>query len=299
MMVLTFAACEKDINLKLKEGGGRLVLFSFLTPDSVFSVHLSRSVSHSSIDDFERVYNGYIKIIQNGDKVDSFKYPFKELWAYRENLVVKTGDLFEIEAGDMDGNSITGSTLIPPVVKIDDLDTIRRLSPNINGGMGYFIDCYISFNDPPRERNYYQLILSEEIWDNNGGDIKYSYQLINFIKDDPVFYIRDQEGSLLGGIDFKGTFPDELFDGTKKKLKVRIPASFVEKPESGRKRRLTFLLLSQTMDYFNYLRSRVVAEHNYELPIVDPIKIHTNVKGGLGLVGGISVARDSLVFERL
>jgi hypothetical protein len=291
------SGCEKDIHLELKEGGGRLVLFSFLVPDSVFSVHLSRSVGYSSIDDFERVYDGYIKVYQNETLVDAFDYPFRDLWAQREQVNVRAGDSYMVQAGDASGNVVSGSVTIPVAVPIEQLDTVRVLSPDDRGVLRTYIDCSIIFSDPGQEKNYYQLLMAEEFWDKNGTGTKYSYQLVNFIKQDPVFYIRDQEGSLLGGIDFKGTFHDELFNGKEYHLQIRIPGTYVVKPEVNQKRRLTFMLLSQSRDYFDYLRSRVVAEYNYEIPIVDPIKIHSNVDGGLGLVGGISVSADSLVFN--
>ena len=297
ILAVVCLGCEKDIDLKLKEGGGHLVLYSFLIPDSVFSVHLSRSVSHSSIDDFERVYDGYVKVTRNGELVDSFGYPYRDLWAKRGLISISQGDVFKIEAGDLSGNKVSGNVLIPEAVNIERLDTVRRLAPDGSGSLRFFIDCKIVFIDPADLNNYYQLVLAEEFWEKNGNGTKYSYQLVNFLKDDPVFYIRDQEGSLLGGIDFKGTFPDDLFNGERYNLRVRIPATYVVKPAPNQKRRLTFMLLSQSRDYFDYFRSRVVAEYNYEIPIVDPIKIHSNVSGGLGLIGGISVASDSLVFK--
>ena len=295
--LVLFAACEKDVFIELKPGGGRLVLFSFLNADSTFNAHLSRSVSYSSIDDYERVYDGYIKVWRNGEQIDSFRYPYKELWANRKLLKINQGDLFEIIAGDSEGNIVNGKTQIPFAVAIEKLDTTKRsTAPDVNGVMTQYINCEITFNDPPNQDNYYQLILAEEVWQKDSIGVKYFYKLVNFLKDDPVFYIRDQEGSLLGGIDFKGTFPDHLFKGLKYSLKIRIPTSYIDKPLDNQKRRMNFMLLSQSSDYFDYLRSRVVAEYNYELPIVDPIKIHSNVIGGLGLVGGISIASDSLVF---
>jgi hypothetical protein len=294
--ILFFPACEKPIDLDLEEGGGGLVIFSFLTPDSVFKVHLSRSVNYSSIDDFERVYGGYVKVSKNGAVVDSFDYPHTELWAQRPLLAMAQGDLFEIQAGDDLGNRVSGAVRIPLTVPIETLDTVRVLVPDVNGNMAWFIENTIGFTDVPGVANYYQLAVVEEVWQMTGTGHRYSSQFIDFLKEDPVFYVRDQEGSLLGGIDFKGTFPDELFAGLPYQLKIRIPATYVDPPQPGTKRRLVFMLLSQTYDYFAYLRSRVVAEYNYELPIVDPIKIHSNVAGGLGLLGGIAVSSDSLVF---
>jgi hypothetical protein len=286
--------CEKDLYMKMGEGGGNLVLFSFLTADSVFSVHLSRSVNYASVDDFERVYDGYVAVRKNGVLVDSFAYPFRDLWAFRPEISIEEGAVFDISAGDSEGNRISGRTVIPSFIPIENLDTLRRISVDSDGVSRTYLECLVRFNDPVDTENFYQLVVIEESWDKNGNG--YSSQRVNYLKDDPVFYIRDQEGSLLGGIDFLGTFPDFLINGQNYSLKIRLPEVYAGPATANQKRKLTFLLVSHSFDYFNYLRSRVVAEYNYDLPIVDPIKIHSNIIGGLGLVGGMSVVSDSLIF---
>ena len=292
VLILATTSCESDLSLKLKDGGGRLVMFSFLTPDSVFSVHLSRSVSHSSVDDFERVYDGFIVVYQNGVRVDSFAYPFRDLWAKRPDIQIQEGDLFELRARDGRGNRVEGITTIPQAIEIEDLKYEIIQSADVDGAVRPFLLCTIIFTDPIHTKNFYQLIITETLSNGNGNTV----QQVKYFKDDPVFYIRDQEGSLMGGIDFHGSFADHLRNGTTYELKVRLPEAYTKPVGAIEKRELNFMLLSHSQDYFDYLRSRVVAEYNYDLPIVDPIKIHSNVDGGLGLVGGISVASRKLVF---
>jgi hypothetical protein len=100
----------------------------------------------------------------------------------------------------------------------------------------------------------------------------------------------------LSGIEFRGTFSDFRINGTNYPLKIRIPTYYIDNVANNQKKRINFTLLSLTSDYFNYFRSRVIADYNYNLPIIDPIKIVGNVEGGLGLVGGIAVTYDSLIF---
>ncbi|TCO08929.1 DUF4249 domain-containing protein [Natronoflexus pectinivorans] len=294
--IAMISSCESDLEIDMDEGGGRLTLFSFLIPDSVFTVHLSKSVNHSSVDFFERVYDGYVTVVKNNVVVDSFAYPYRDLWAQRPGITIKPGDHFELRAGDASGNMVSGFTVVPEVVSISRIDTTRStIMDPANPGFSY-IQCEIVFSDPESVDNYYQLVVLKDLWTTTGNELLHEQRRISFLKDDPIFYIRDQEGSLLGGIDFRGTFSDYLINGKEYKLSIRLPASYATPPESGQKRKITFMLLNQTRDYFNYLRSRVVAEYNYDLPIVDPIKIYSNVEDGLGIIGGISVGTDSLVF---
>ena len=296
ILLILSASCADDSSLEEDKKQGQLVLFAFLTPDSVFSVHLSRSVEYSSIDDFERIYDGYVVVERNNIQVDSFSFPFRNLWAERGNIAVRQNDEFNIKAGDSDGNMVSGRTVIPPAVPIEQIDTYNVYAPDMQGVTQKYLECVITFTDPPQNENFYQLVIYEEIWDESGGSLNYSRQQINYLKNDSVFYIKDKEGSLLAGIDFKGTFSDYKINGHTYPLKIRIPARYAEMPAENRKRRVTFMLLSHTADYFKYLQNRIIAEYNYDLPIIDPVKIHSNIDGGLGLIGGISVACDSLVF---
>ncbi|HKL71688.1 MAG TPA: DUF4249 family protein [Marinilabiliaceae bacterium] len=292
--MFVFAAlmgCESDLNLKLEESGGNLVLFSFIQPDSIFKVHVSKSVSHSSMNDYDRIYDGYVRIKKNGVPLDSFPWPFKELWTSRPLITIKAGDQIDISVTDGDNNRATGSTTVLHPVKILDV-SMKSAEESTNSENR---SCTITFSDPPEVDNFYQLTIIEEVWIKD-ETLPRSSKNVRYLKDDQVFYIRDQEGSLLGGIDFSGTFSDYLITKNPYKLQIRIPRIYFREPAQNEKRKLVFQLLSLTKDYYDYSRSRIVAEYNQKLPVVNPVKIHNNIKGGLGLVGGISADTLSISF---
>lgn len=292
--MFVFAAlmgCETDLNLKLEESGGNLVLFSFIQPDSIFNVHVSRSVSHSSMNDYDRIYDGYVRINKNSVPIDSFVWSHRDLWTSRPLINIKAGDQIDISVTDDNNNQATGSTTILHPVKIIDV-SIKNSEEPLNSENK---SCTITFADPPETENYYQLQIIEELW-IKGESLPHSSKMVRYIKDDQVFYIRDQEGSLLGGIDFSGTFSDYLISKTPYKLQIRIPKIYLKEPANNEKRKIVFQLLSLTKDYYEYTRSRIIAEYNQKLPVVNPVKIHNNIEGGLGLVAGISADTTSISF---
>ena len=151
-------SCEKDLELELKEKEGQLVLFSFLTPDSAFNVHLSKSVAHFSVDDFERVYEGNITVYKNSSIVDDFIFPFDRPWAYRDSISITEGDVFRIEAVDGENQKISGETVVPQEVSISLIDTSTILLDNPGESQRKVLNCRLEIPDPGTENNFYQLI---------------------------------------------------------------------------------------------------------------------------------------------
>lgn len=298
LISLLVLSCEKDLEIEMEEKGGRLVLYSFIAPDSLFQVHLSKSVSHFSVDDFERVYDGNITVYKNNHIVDDFIFPFDDAWANRPDVNFVSGDSVLIEAADGLGKRVSGKTAIPPAVPISLGDTTIVLRNDKNNGMKRVLNCKLSISDPLEIKNYYQLVIFEKICRIENEVLECEQRKVNYDKTDPVFFVQDKEGSLIGEIDFDGCFSDTLFNGKKYSLEVDLPVEYTSVPEKpGTTRKIYFLLLSHTRGFYDYYRSKVVAEYGYDLPIIDPIRIYNNINGGLGLVSGYNVASDSLVFE--
>jgi hypothetical protein len=291
-------ACEKSLNLELEEKGGKLVLFSFLNPDSAFSVHLSKSVSHMSVDDYERVYDGNIIVYRNGSIVDNFVFPFDNVWAHRNNFKFSAGDTILIKAVDGEGQNVYGKTAVPDAVKVNIKDTATIEINDKEYGNSKALKCNLIISDPVGGDNCYQLVVFEELYSVENGDTICDRSKIDYHKDDPVFYVRDQEGSLIGELDFGGCFSDYLFDGEEYELSLNLSDQYSKAPGSPyAERKLLFVLLSHTRAYYDYYRSRIVAEYGYDLPLIDPIRIYNNVEGGLGLVAAYTASKDSLVFS--
>ncbi|WP_291858997.1 DUF4249 domain-containing protein [Marinilabilia sp.] len=298
LISLLAISCEKDLEIEMEEKGGRLVLYSFIAPDSLFQVHLSKSVSHFSVDDFERVYDGNITVYKNSHIVDDFIFPFDDAWANRPGVNFVSGDSVLIEAADGKGQRVSGKTVIPQSVPVMLSDTIIVSRNDKNNGQKKVLNCKLTISDPSEVKNYYQLIILEKICRVENEVTECEQSKVNYDKNDPVFFVQDKEGSLIGEIDFDGCFSDTLFNGKKYNLEVDLPVEYTSAPEqSGTSRKIYFLLLSHTRGFYDYYRSKVVAEYGYDLPIIDPIRIYNNIDGGLGLVSGYNVASDSLVFE--
>ncbi len=289
LFLLLTQSCESDTYLDIGKESNNLVLFSFPQTDSAFTIHASYSVPNNSFDDFERLYDGNIKIIKNGELVDSFQWPYKLTWSER-NITVKEGDIFEIELSNQTTKAY-GVTTIPFANK---LISVKSDSSKTNNE---YHNCIVTFENSEETDNYYQLIITEESWVENDNRTLYDFKFVNYKKDDKLFNIKDNEGLILGGIDFEGTFSDYLINKSLYPLEIRVPSIYFSEAKNNEKRVLTFHLLTLSKDYYDYVRSRIIFDYNQKIPIVTPlVKIHNNIIGGLGLVGGVAASSHSITF---
>src|SRR5690606_4675970 len=109
------------------------------------AVDLSKSVSQSSVDDFERIYDGYIASYKNGARIDSFAWPFEETWALRHGLSAKEGDRIKIVGGNTEGLRVVGETTLPSAVLIKHIYNTGAIISNGSRSVLHEID----FTDLP------------------------------------------------------------------------------------------------------------------------------------------------------
>jgi len=294
-MSALFVQCEKDIELDLKKEGGRLVIYSFIYPDSAFSFSFSKSIDVLSEENYSRVENGSFMLYINDSYQGKYDFPSDTIWWQWNNFRFSPGDSVMVKAMDDTGDTATVSTYLPHVVAIEETDSVSDKYQGSDGILYEVLKCNITFTDPPVTTDYYQLEIIQERWEDTGGKETYHREVVDYIKDDPVFYSRDQEGALLEGLDFQGLFTDELIHGTYD-LQCLIPSTYYELYPTDKKIKLTFYLYHHTADYYRYFRTKLTSDYYKGVPIFEPVNAYSNVIDGIGLVTGMVFSEDSLIF---
>lgn len=302
MMLLLIFSCEKDIEIELNDQPDQLVMYSFIYPDSIMRLHLSKSESVLSVFDYQQVTNARFCISVNGHNQGTYILPSDTVWSEWQNLVFKQGDCISIEAFEEDGDTVRVKTFLPVVVPIAEIDTSRIYYSFGEGGLEQFLKTKLTFNEPASTNDYYQLYVLREGWGQIGQKPYYTRKVVEYKKEDPVFIQKDQSGSLMQGLDFQGLFADDLINGRKYTINFNMPVDYLFFDYYEDKIKISLYLYHHTKDYYSYFRSKILSagfEGLYEdLPIFDPVRIYNNVDGGLGLVSGMAFDVDSLVFYR-
>ncbi|GEM_PF-826164 len=295
LISVLFVQCEKDIELELKKEGNKMVLYSFIYPDSVFRLHFSNSVDVLSKDNYKFVDNGLFKLYVNDYYKGKFNFPENEVSGEWRNFNFSAGDSIRLVAIDATPDTATANTFIPQTISIEKLDSVSSKYQGTDGILYEVLKCNLKFTDPKYQEDYYQLVIVQERWEVIDDVEAYYREVVDYIKDDPVFYSRNQEGTLMEGLDFHGMFDDEVIKGSYN-LQCLVPSSYYKLYWFDKKVKLTFYLYHHTEDYYRYFRTKLISDYYNGLPIFEPVNIHSNVENGIGLVSGVSFTLDSLVF---
>ena len=150
--ILMFGACEKVIQLDLKDAESQYVVDAMVSNISEFNyVKLSRSATFYNGSDFELVEGANITITDGNGVVIPL---FETAKGYYSNpLMLGQSYMTYTLKIDIDGELIEGSTYMPGNSSIDSVVTLQ------NQG-GFFGTDYTSFaywSDKANEKNYYRL----------------------------------------------------------------------------------------------------------------------------------------------
>ncbi len=296
ILAMLISGCEKDIKLELQKEGNNKVLYSFIYPDSAFRLHYSKSVNVLSDQSFTLVKDANFKMYINDLYQGKYSFPENDIWGEWSNFGFTAGDTIRIKAMDDTSDTAFVETYIPDIVDIENLDTLSSTYQGADGILYDVLKCNIVFTDGDDD-DYYQLVIIQERWEVVDGVENYYLDTVDYIKDDPVFYSRSQEETLLEGLDFHGLFNDEIINGTYD-LQCLVPSSYYKLYWFDKKIKLTFYLYHHTNDYYRFVRTKLISDYYNGIPVFEPINIFSNVTNGIGLVSGMSFSADSLVFEQ-
>ena len=297
VMLLLFSGCEKDIELELKKEGNKKVIYSFIYPDSTLSIHYSKSVDVLSDTEFKVVNNAHFKLYINDLYQGKYFFPDGKVYGMWDDFKFSPGDEVVLKAMDDTKDTAVVRTEIPMTVPIEKLDTVSSVYQGTDGILYDVLKCNIHFTDDVVQDDFYQLVIIHERWEVIDGLETYYLDTVDYVKDDPVFFSRSQEGTLLEGLDFHGLFDDEIINGPYS-VQCLVPSSYYKLFWFDRKIKLTFYLYHHTKDYYRFVRSKLISDYYNGIPVFEPVNIYSNVTNGIGLVSGMSFTADSLIFEQ-
>ncbi|MDR1562610.1 MAG: DUF4249 domain-containing protein [Dysgonamonadaceae bacterium] len=318
-LALFLISCEKEISFSGERGNSVLVLNGILTADSVVRVHLSESRFFLDNDEFKTVDDAVVRLWKNGFEVETLDF-LDNGW-YESDFIAGEGDSLMIDVL-YDGHDVRAETVIVKPVQVLGIDTVSFSAKWSDDVMYYSpaddksdddvlgvtslhlnFDLDLVFDEPADEKNFYDVRLYVKFF-YYGYSIHYP---LPYILDDPVLnmQISGEDDTNYGS--YSHLFNDELINGKQYSVNLKLEdyycllsPFYLEKgdPVSAC---LYVELVSLTEPYYLFgetSQSALGMEDGFAGMVSEPVRIYSNVDGGIGLLGSYGVSSANIFIPR-
>jgi hypothetical protein len=294
LTVLLFSSCTKVLNDELPENKPKLVVNGFINTDSTLKVNISKTVhvfANENTNNLPFIAGATTKFYENGVLLFSLQEDENGYYT-KPGFYPSQGRIYKIEVEKEGYPSVNAETDIPSPVSIQSFDT-TLVSDNENGG-GYFygeeIRCKLKYIDPAGTTNYYRLDCYLHYEDEEGNE----YLNRQYV------YVNENDEHLFDKVYGYLLWTDLLTQGGETEINFKIyPDGYYDEGNPNNSVSISYIVMlsSVSEDYYKYDKTRSIF---YETggsadPFSEPVLIHTNIKDGFGIFGGIS--NDTVSFQ--
>ncbi len=270
----------------------KLVLNSYLNPDSTMKFQVSKSLSVLDNANLKLINNATIVLYENDIFIDSILYPDED-GLYRMPLLPEVGKTYTVEVSAPDYKEILkASDKIPLPVPVSEMEVSildSSFYENEFYSYGYLSGNFdVSLKDPGAMQNFYELSVYfyDSVFNYMEENPEFQHLMkrsLSLSSDDPVLSSNNGSNNQI-------LFEDQMFNG--KEISLRINFGDYS-PKRGKKYYLELVSLTRA----GYLYRKTVDE--YELarndPFAEPVIIYSNIQNGFGIFSGYSSYMDSIV----
>lgn len=296
---LAFASCEKEIEFTGEETAPYIMFFSEPTDGCPWVVRITQSRFFLSNDTIRAISDAQIEATVNGQPLNT-TIQYLGNGRYDMGYTPHCGDTISVRVNVAGLLTITSGCRVPNKANITNIEFSMEEDSRFSRWDEYTQDSVISINgtinvsfklsDPAGEHNYYMLRLAE----SHNGDDNWHYNYF-WLDDNVLFDNTGMEEIFDLGIsepDNEGNrifFTDERINGKEHTIKVRggyyLWSSNIGS-EYNSQSRLEIYTLSRDMYLFYKTLKAVQYQDEITSIFAEPVQLHTNVTGGIGVLGG-------------
>ncbi len=279
VILLTGSACETEIDYNGKALENFMVLNAKLEADSLISCRITRSNTIFEDRYIQSINDAKVNLYCNGELVGAGNFLGDGYCYWPERKAIQ-GNEYTIKAEHPNYKSTSANTTIPEKANT----WVSDIRHTENGDQ----EITVTINDKPGA-NFYrlQIFLAYQEDPDYPADPyyghEYGYGASNFYTSkDPVLNhnkVIDDDSSFSDYPYNKyGIFNDDLFDGEVYHLKFTANGS-----SSFEKLIIDIQQISE--DLYLYYNSTQFNDYYGDDPVIEPVRIHSNVNGGAGILG--------------
>lgn len=264
-----------------------------------------------------------LSLLVNGEAVPTHDVAvdsYKAICHKRTDIKVKSGDQIAFTASYPGLKSVSASLTLPPYPTVEPI-TYKEKKSKVEQNSSFSIlnpdgtqirlkqsHLYREFHfemplqDAVGERNFYLLTLSAAPFSTRGGAREPIYQNIRFQSTDVIFaqssmaipFLGEKSSTpylILSDASFNGKgYPLSFFTEILYKVERQMPDGTTDEDYAPYPTEFDVVVnISQiTEGAYYFFRSMNALHDSGENPLVEPVRVHTNIKDGLGIFAGVS-----------
>ncbi len=269
VILLSGSACETEIDYNGKALENFMVLNAKLEADSLISCRITRSNTIFEDRYIQSINDVKVNLYCNGELVGAGNPAGGGYFHWLESKAIQ-GNEYTIKAEHLNYKSTSANTSIPEKANA----WVSDIRHTENG----YREVMVTIDDKPGA-NFYKLQVSViSTYDYSYGYMRYS----SFSSKDPVLNhnkVIDDDSSFSDYPYNKyGIFNDDLFDGEVYHLKFTTDGSAMYE-------KLIIDIQQISEDMYLYYNSTQFNDYYGDDPVIEPVRIHSNVNGGAGILG--------------
>ncbi len=296
LLTMALSGCRKEIDYYLEPTDRKIIVYAVLDADSTVSAKVlyANQIQDNS---FEPHYidNANVELLLDNQTLASLNYTNNGNYIAPKGLIQQNTP-YALNVTVPGRGTLKGSALIPKKVQIK-LDTVKSRWEyyTYNNGYETLTDSTLLFRlrltikNPDAQRDYYRVQIKQVNSSYDGYyDTIIDYESNVYINAEnlPVDF-TESNGRIY--------FTDYLFDQTDIVMEFDIQNSIYY---YSTLKSIKVYLQHLTPDYYLFKKSEQAAQEGYGYgPFVEPVIIHCNVEGGIGLVAGTATTVDSVIVK--
>lgn len=282
--LLLFAGCTKQIEFDGDETEPLPVMVSYVEADTAFGVKMTYSRFFLSGRDFKSINDATIRAEVNGAP-SAMAFARVGEGYYLSSMALHAGDTMTLHVAVPGEGEVSAGCRLPAVPVVSDVKATDE--------GGYSVGFSFVLHDPAARGDCYML----RAWcvDSATGE---RTQYVVSVDDDVIYDVDvsdeviDLETSTDYSYGWQVLFTDERINGQNHTVKGTLESGF---GQTGQTIQLQICAVSRdTYLYLATLRSQQESGGGISF-IGEPVQIHTNVKGGIGILGAVSPRTEELI----
>ena len=294
-----------------------------LHPDSLIEVSLSfsRPIEESMSIEFTPIEDATVLLYENDILLGTLTHG--EAGKYHLDYHPRVDRQYRIEAQVPDWATLTATDIIPKQPQVEIVDKILEPSRSL--------ELTLRLQDIDENKQVYYLVTLREVLNNLPTDFSIPFdervrcgdslftENFGFVTYSGIFDRFNQTIGVDGDPTFRdfGRLEDNIFNGSEVSFKILLGVSFCEDVTSAdgvdrflAKQSRIIHLINASAEYDPYLKSTLIhnmifrtredgsSDLEYIDPLVEPTRIHSNVKNGLGIFAAYNSKTIRLPAER-